>query len=176
MARAPVGPRRLRDALEEGSRPAAAANHRIGQIHAHGLSQVRSTSLQSRWAPGGPVLALTGPASTFLGPEPCLSVDIDERTYHPAIRDNCSKGESGGLPPFSIIFPSFAALDCDAGNLASSLPSSLPPTTKRAGLTRSNVRLALLCRLCFALLYLALGLGACICPLWLPWQLAGSTP
>ncbi|KAK7970283.1 hypothetical protein PG988_009356 [Apiospora saccharicola] len=99
MARAPMGPRRLRDALEEGSRPAAAAIHRIGQIHAHGLSQVRSASLQSRWAPGGPVLALAGPASTFLGPEPCLLVDIDERTYHPAIRDNCSKRESGGLPP-----------------------------------------------------------------------------
>ncbi|KAK7924124.1 hypothetical protein PG985_006178 [Apiospora marii] len=101
MARAPIGPRRVRDALEEGSRAAAAAIHRIGQIHAHGLSQVRSASLQSRWAPGRPVLGdwQTAPASTFLGPEPCRPVDIGGRTYHPAIRDNSSKRESRGLPP-----------------------------------------------------------------------------
>lgn len=105
----------------------------------------------------------TGPASTFLGPEPCLTVDIDERTYHPAIRDNSSKWESGGLA--ALLWHQSFALDCYAGNLASA------PSLRRAGGINKIQRPP-----CFTLPCLALDhfWPACLCPLWLPWQLAGS--
>ncbi|KAK8088653.1 hypothetical protein PG997_003614 [Apiospora hydei] len=90
------------DALEESSRPAAAAIHRIGQIHA----PPRISTHMAPSAKPDPLPSNHGATSTALHP-PSWAGTLSGRwillatlgrTYHPAIRDNSSKRESGGSP------------------------------------------------------------------------------